>query len=851
MPNAPAGTWYALVYGTYVPVQSTITVSTVGAGLQVVHATPSTLGNAAPIEMEITGAGFLPGTTVSLVSQSSQQYAAISVSVVSFTELLATFAAGLPAGVYSISVTQGMLGKTLSNAFTITAGGTAHLQTGLNVPNTLGRHISSTIYVTYANVGTVAMAAPLLVLSSTDPNQKPLFTLDASDISKGLFTSTLPDGYSNTIQILASGQIPGILLPGESITVPVYYAGLEQPWDPTDFQVPLNLGVIQTTDTTPVNWSSLQTSLQPPGVSNAAWNVIYSNLTQPLGSTWGGFVSALDANAAYLGGLGENVTDVNALWGFMYTQADDALGPVEHLQTVFDASVPLPNGGSLSFWRNYHLPISGRYVTGILGAGWSVPYQSQLVIEPSGDAELLTVGENPEVFQKDTRGGFFDDDEGDSLALTNLGQYTITAPDGESDTYGSHGLELDHADAEDDLINFAYNGQNQLVSLTASTGQYITLTYNAAGQLGSLSTSEGDVVTYTYDPTSTFLTGINSVEGNVVYGYNMASDELTSIQNADGSYSNLTYDSLGRLLSVASPTASLTFSYGQLGEISGTDAMGHVSSAFYDAAGNLVKSIDNLGNPTYFTYDSNGNPVTITNALGQSFQYQYDSGGNLTRVTDPLGFATQMSYGSNSDLASYTDPNGNATQLSYSPAGDLSAITYPDGTQEQLTTNSSGETTSFVQRNGQAINYTYDSSGNITQESSADGTHYSFTYDGLGEMLTATDSTGTTSFTYNAEGSLTSVAYPNNTSLAFTYNSQGQLAQQVRPERICAELHLRCRGPPVPASQRRQPTDHYLRLQHRRRIDEPDQCQRHLFDLFLRRRRQSPHSDQLCPGGSS
>ena len=37
--------------------------------------------------------------------------------------------------------------------------------------------------------------------------------------------------------------------------------------------------------------------------------------------------------------------------------------------------------------------------------------------------------------------------------------------------------------------------------------------------------------------------------------------------------------------------------------------MNHVSHAFYDASGNMVKSVDNLGNPTYFTYDDSGNPI--------------------------------------------------------------------------------------------------------------------------------------------------------------------------------------------------------------------------------------------------
>ena len=120
----------------------------------------------------------------------------------------------------------------------------------------------------------------------------------------------------------------------------------------------------------------------------------------------------------------------------MYVQANDVLGPVEHLQTVFDASLPLPNGGTLSFWRNYHLPISGRFVSGMLGNGWSVPYQSTLVIDPSGDAELETVGEPNDLFQADARGGFFPSDESNSLVASGGGMHMITAPDGESDTYG-------------------------------------------------------------------------------------------------------------------------------------------------------------------------------------------------------------------------------------------------------------------------------------------------------------------------------------------------------------------------------------------------------------------------------
>ena len=287
VPSAAIGTWYVLLYSSKTPAPSTFSLSANGYNLRLTGSTPSMLGNSAVESLSITGAGFEPGTTVTLVGSGNTEYPAASTSVVSYTQLTATFAAGLPPDVYTVRVNQGGNSDSLHGAFTVTAGGSAKLETNLQVPSFLGRHIPATIYISYANAGTVAMPAPLLVLASTNPAQKPLFTLDATKIIQGLHTSTIPDGYGNTIQILASGKIPGVLLPGESITVPVYYAGLQQPWDFSQTSVPLNLGVVATTDTSPVDWSSLKSSLQPPNVPTGAWNQISPISPRQLGNDLG------------------------------------------------------------------------------------------------------------------------------------------------------------------------------------------------------------------------------------------------------------------------------------------------------------------------------------------------------------------------------------------------------------------------------------------------------------------------------------------------------------------------------------------------------------------------------------
>ena len=127
--------------------------------------------------------------------------------------------------------------QSLPNALTVTAGGAGVLKTSISVPNPIGYHEPSTLYVQYSNVGTAPMAAPLLVLDgdARTAKQGAFLSLDPSDAGLGYQSNTTPAGFSPTVQFLASGAVPGILEPGESVTVPVYYGGwLASQWDCLD-----------------------------------------------------------------------------------------------------------------------------------------------------------------------------------------------------------------------------------------------------------------------------------------------------------------------------------------------------------------------------------------------------------------------------------------------------------------------------------------------------------------------------------------------------------------------------------------------------------------------------------------
>ncbi len=366
--------------------------------------------------MTLTGAGFNSATTVDLVAANeTTTYPASSVQFNSQTQLTATFAANtVPPGDYSVQVNSNGGSTTLSNAFTMIQGGQANLVTKVILPNPIGRHIASVIYVQYSNTGNIAMPAPMLVLTGTNPlgQEGALMTLNPALQHSGYFTSAVPEGYSTSVQFLASGATPGVLQPGESVTVPVYYAGwLFASWDFTDPHLFFTLGVLTGSSTAAIGWNSpgMEASLQPPGVPNNAWAAVYDNLTAQIGPTWGGYVHRLDQDASYLGSLGENVTDLTKLWSFEVEQGE-GISPVMDLSTANDMTVQVP-GLPLSISRSFSNTLLGRNLLGPLGYGWVLGggWGQTLTVQSDGSVDITSPYGSQSIYQPDTEvaGSYF------------------------------------------------------------------------------------------------------------------------------------------------------------------------------------------------------------------------------------------------------------------------------------------------------------------------------------------------------------------------------------------------------------------------------------------------------------
>jgi RHS repeat-associated protein len=779
IPNAPAGTWYVLVYGESITTPSGYTLQVTTSGMIVSGVTPDHHGNARTLTMTLAGAGFDPTTIVELVASGGASFAADAVSVDSFTQLTATFASNtVPAGRYSVLLSQPD-GDTslLTNAFEMTSGGVPRLETRLVAPGSVGRHTTATFYVEYANRGDVAMAAPLLVLRASN---RSFLTTRQDLLVAGFWTSAIPRGFGDTIQIFGCGRRPGVLLPGETIRVPIYYAGQQLPW--YGDRVQFALGIFETENNSAVDWLSLKTSMRPQSITVEAWDPIWSNFTNHVGATWGDYVSALNDNAAYLGRLGIRIADVSQLLAFKITQAD-GLSVIRSIASFTDASTPTP-GLRLSFERIFPQSISRRYDLGVLGRGWSHNWDMTRSVAADGTVTVTGPAGTRRTFQPDSRGGYFAQ-TGDHGVLEALAGniFKLTESRGLVRQFRADG-KLDYVqDPNANRITCGYSG-NQLVSLSHFSGQSLQLTYNGAGRIATITDPAGRQTILSYDGSDQHLVTAHYFDGSEIhYTYQIGlgatrEHALTEIAYHGGNHRYFSYDAQGHLsgFSRDGGAEAVTFAYDSAGTVSATDADARTTRFFLDHRGLLAKMESPLGQMVTLKYDEHLNLTGVTDPAGHSQTYAFDSAGNLIQSADANGGVTRFSYAPPFNrLLTLADAKSHTTGYGNDAQGNLRNISYANGSIEKWNYDTAGNPITWTNRRGQIIGYQFNANGQLATKSYPDGRSISYNYNSHRLPTNIADSAqGVTRLRYDARDFLTNITYPDGKGFTFAYDAAGR-----------------------------------------------------------------------------
>ena len=212
------------------------------------------------------------------------------------------------------------------------------------------------------------------------------------------------------------------------------------------------------------------------------------------------------------------------------------------------------------------------------------------------------------------------------------------------------------------------------------------------------------------------------------------------------------------------------YAFGQLVETVDTAC---VTNRFeYDALDRRVAAIDGRNNRTVYAYDAKGDLVSTTDAVGAVTAYGYDVMGQTVAVTNALGNVTVYEYdlrgnktyevfGNKTTMKTYRNEAsgvGDTTTWTYDEAsGVLLAKTYADGKGLTYTYTNDGKLATRTNARGIVTTYSYDIWGQLLSVDYADTTpDIAYAYDAMGRRISATDAVGTTTFTYDAVGQLTS-----------------------------------------------------------------------------------------------
>jgi YD repeat-containing protein len=212
-------------------------------------------------------------------------------------------------------------------------------------------------------------------------------------------------------------------------------------------------------------------------------------------------------------------------------------------------------------------------------------------------------------------------------------------------------------------------GRNPTLTVTDALGHTTTNTYDAAGNQTSVTDPLGNKSTFTYDGRGNQLTSSDPL-GNVTTNTYDAKGNLLTTQNALGQTTTNVYDGAWNLTQTK-------------------DALGRVTGTFgYDRSGNMASTTDPSGVVRFFAYDRDGRQ-TGTSCTWQdpndpqapprpvTTQTLYNAAGQVVKTVNPDGKESTTVYNELGKPAQTTDILGNSTFTVYDKRGNVIETRYP------------------------------------------------------------------------------------------------------------------------------------------------------------------------------
>jgi len=379
--------------------------------------------------------------------------------------------------------------------------------------------------------------------------------------------------------------------------------------------------------------------------------------------------------------------------------------------------------------------------------------------------------------------------------------------------YDVYGNQISATDPEGNTTYYDYSSAYSHTYLTQESivvgGKNLSESFGyqfSTGFQTSATDWKGNTTSYSYDALGRVTQVTYPAVGGVVYtesySYNDAQNTV-KITDEDYHVSLQSYDGLGRLTSVAYYNGSSVYStesytYNWQGQVAtDTTPAGHTYYYSYDYLGNLVKSTDPSGNFTTASYDYFTNTVTQTDQNGHQTTYLYDYDGRLTTVweyyTPTSYYVTSYTRDGVGDLLRLTDGKNNVTTYYYDDLSQIVKTVYADHSSQTQTYDKDGNVLTATDQRGYTTRYAYDAMDRLTTATFPNSTKDTFAYDSDGDLLKMTypaqpspGATDSTTYTYDALGRMTSQTETiggKSYTMGYTYDGDGNVVSMTYPDK--------------------------------------------------------------------
>ncbi|MGH3157683.1 MAG: RHS repeat-associated core domain-containing protein [Streptosporangiaceae bacterium] len=362
---------------------------------------------------------------------------------------------------------------------------------------------------------------------------------------------------------------------------------------------------------------------------------------------------------------------------------------------------------------------------------------------------------------------------------------------------------------------YAYDGDGNLIKTNAppasngGSDQVTVNTYNSDDEITSETTGHGtsalSTTSYCYDPDGNQTSAVMP-DGNIsgTAACETSSPWVvssTAHPTQAGYQTTSSYDSADELVSTTSPATAAAPS-------------GATTTYTYDPAGNQLTFTDPDGVTTTSTYTPTGQPATqsYSGSSAHSVSYGYDADGNQTSMTDATG-SSSYGYDPFRELTSATNGASQTVGYGYNADGDNTSVTYPlpaaatwatsatvtygynnadvlksatdfNGHEISITNNADSlPDAAVLGSTGDTIDTTYDDtdapSAISLKNSTATLQSFSYADAPSGDVLTETDTPSSShspaTYTYDAQGRLSSMTPGSGSVLSYGFDASGNL----------------------------------------------------------------------------